>query len=29
MKTFFFGTVRIKPKGSDGGHNGLKILILF
>ena len=19
-----FGTIRIKPKGSDGGHNGLK-----
>jgi PTH1 family peptidyl-tRNA hydrolase len=22
-----FGTIRIKPKGSDGGHNGLKTSI--
>jgi PTH1 family peptidyl-tRNA hydrolase len=24
-----FGTIRIKPKGSDGGHNGLKNINLF
>jgi PTH1 family peptidyl-tRNA hydrolase len=24
-----FGTIRIKPKGSDGGHNGLKNINLI
>ena len=24
MLSFDFGTVRLKPRGSDGGHNGLK-----
>jgi PTH1 family peptidyl-tRNA hydrolase len=24
-----FGTIRIKPKGSDGGHNGLKTTLVF
>jgi peptidyl-tRNA hydrolase, PTH1 family len=24
-----FGSIRVKPKGSDGGHNGLKNINLF